>query len=354
MLSCSLRDWVVGFNYTMGIGDRDYLREEKKRFSSPIGINTSMPPVTKWILISCIVVFVLQIFLVHSHTDEQRVLMEKTGQRFGQMSYVEEWLALDKDSLMKGQVWRLVTYAFCHSRYSTFHLFVNMLLLVGVASVIERRYGSKEFLAFYLIAAVVSALVYLGMNSVMGRNGSALGASGAVMAVFALFTCLNPRAIFQLFFVIPVQARWLLVGLAAYDAWPVLKELSGAGRSSSNVAHTAHLGGLVFGLLYYKLGWSFKGWLPDNWDNGVTGDVAGRPRVKLPKKKGSRKGDTGSFGGPSFGGKLSKLVSKSTDTNQGEGFSQERVDKILDKVSEHGLSSLTDEERSFLEDAGRR
>ena len=81
----------------------------------------------------------------------------------------------------------------------------------------------------------------------------AIGASGAVIAVFMLFAWHFPRHTILVFFVIPVEVRWLVIAYAIYDLFPVLRQIGGD-VVGDGVAHSAHLGGLAFGLFYACLG----------------------------------------------------------------------------------------------------
>src|SRR5262249_36864532 len=101
----------------------------------------------------------------------------------------QEWLQLDtKKVVYEGQVWRLLTHAFCHERYFIFHILFNMLCLYWFGCTLEMLYGSREFLLFYLTAAVVAALAFVGMDLYTGSTSPGIGASGAVMAVMMLYT----------------------------------------------------------------------------------------------------------------------------------------------------------------------
>src|SRR5262249_39604855 len=80
------------------------------------------------------------------------------------VSLVQEWAELDTRKLLHGQVWRLLTHAFCHERFGVFHILFNMLFLYWWGCTIESMYGTREFLAFYLTAAVVAGLAFVGLD----------------------------------------------------------------------------------------------------------------------------------------------------------------------------------------------
>ena len=157
----------------MGIYDREYIRRDGPRFLGSLGGHGQ---VCKWLILINIVVFVLQLM---------------TGDRRN-LGPITEGLWLDVDKVMAGQVWRLLTYAFLHDREALLHIVFNMLFLWWFGHEVENIYGGKEFLAFYLAAALISSLAYVLWQLVVGAHGSALGASGAVSAVVVLVAINRP------------------------------------------------------------------------------------------------------------------------------------------------------------------
>src|SRR5579863_7911604 len=118
----------------MGVYDRDYYRNDPPGG----GVLGGVAPVCKGLIVVNVIVFVLQILTRDS--------------RSGGLS---EWLALSPGYvLQQWEIWRLLTYAFCHDPDSLLHLVFNMLFLWMMGSQIEHIYGSREFLKFYLTAAV--------------------------------------------------------------------------------------------------------------------------------------------------------------------------------------------------------
>ncbi|MCA9111241.1 MAG: rhomboid family intramembrane serine protease [Planctomycetaceae bacterium] len=286
----------------MGIESRDYLRSDDAPRS--MGGTLQGTNVVKTLIIANVVVFILQL------------LTAQTG-------LVEYWLALGPDLVTeKFQIWRLLTYAFCHSPGSIFHILMNMYILYVTGMRIQSYYGPKEFLLFYLSAAILSGLGFVLMELVLGRGGYAIGASGAVAAVFIVYAMRHPREVWLLFFVIPVQVRWLCIGFIIFDLHPVLLELAGE-EARSGVAHAAHLGGYLFGFLYERNHWHLSGLI-----SGVS-----THKYKLPRRR-------------------SHLKVYSPEDEPGN--LEARVDELLQKVHEHGEASLTDAERAFLADASRR
>jgi membrane associated rhomboid family serine protease len=300
----------------MGVYDRDYYRQE----SPGRGVMGGMAPVCKWLIAINVVVYLLQLLTA--------------GSRSGG---VTAWLDLSpEDVLRRFQFWRLLTAAFCHSPDDVWHLIFNMLGLWMFGNQVESIYGPREFLRFYLTAAFVSAIGFLGIEMVVARLTvdhipHELGASGAVMGVMMLCAMYYPTMKILIMFVIPIELRWLVAIFVVYDLYPVLRELGGA-RIMDNVAHAAHLGGLLYGFLYKRFDLRFTRLLADwSWPQltrKVRTATKHRPEhVRLyepPQEKAA-----------------------SADLNR-------RVDEILAKISAQGESSLTESEREVLKEASRR
>ncbi|MEM0897056.1 MAG: rhomboid family intramembrane serine protease [Verrucomicrobiota bacterium] len=304
----------------MGIADRDYTRHDYSGRGSGAGGLWSpghgfWTPVCKWLLIINIVVFLGQIF---------------TAQ---QGHIVTAWLGLDTALVLKGQVWRLLTMAFCHDPYGLFHIVFNMLFLVWFGRTLERMYGSGEFLRFYLAAALVASIAQVGLDLVLGTRGGAIGASGAVMGVTMLYAMHYPRQKIYIWMIIPVEIRWIVLFYVLFDLHPVLLALAGQGQDD-NIAHAAHLGGLAFGFLYHRFGWNLERVF-------LLGGKVGPPGSS-PKKKPARQPKSKKPKGPQ-----PKFTVVRSDPME------ERLNQLLDKIAAEGQSSLTEEEKKFLESASK-
>lgn len=287
----------------MGIENRDYLRDDSARYGFGPASGGGLVAV-KWLITVNIAVFVLQLL-----TSRSRVITDA--------------LALSPGSLVEHfQLWRVVTYAFCHDVGSIWHIFFNMFVLYLVGRRLEPRYGTREFLWFYMTAAVVSGLAYLLFELVLAQPGMVIGASGAVAAAFILYAIHYPHERWLIFFVFPIEVRWLCMAFIVIDLHPVLLVLGGGG-AGGNVAHACHLGGYLFGYLYYAKGWHL-------------GSAFGG--MKLPKLPRRRRDSH------------LKVYNPQRDSSELEA----RVDEILQKISAEGEASLSDEERSILSDASRR
>lgn len=270
-------------------------------------------PACKWLIVTNVVVFVLQLFT-----------LELPG------GGVTGWLMLSPDRVTGNwEVWRILTYAFCHNPDDPLHLAFNMLGLWIFGNQVESLYGQREFLRFYLTAALISGVGFLAFQMSVNRPGVAVGASGAVMAVMMLCAMYYPSMKILIMFVIPIELRWLIVIYVVYDMLPLLRELGGA-HPLDQIAHSAHLGGLLYGFLYKRFDLRYSrllaGW---NWP--------GLKRLVLPARQP----------------KNVRLYEPPEERVPTPDLSR-RVDEILAKISAQGESSLTPSEREILKEASRR
>jgi hypothetical protein len=192
-----------------------------------------------------------------------------------------------------------------------------MLTLWFFGREVEGVMGRAEFLRFYLVSIVVAGLAWVTAAQFGGAGGRLVGASGGVMAVLAAFVWYFPRQTVLIYGVLPVPA-WALGVLYFFS------DVRGAATGAGNVAHVAPLAGAAFGLLYAWRGWSLDG-LSD-----------------LPKRLRRA------------GRSLRVVRPDDADTRGDDQSLQETVDRILEKISRTGASSLTSDERDALTRASRR
>lgn len=226
----------------------------------------------------------------------------------------------------------LVTYGFIHSPGNVFHLLFNGLALFFFGRAIEARLGGREYITFFVAAVVFSGMVWSLAENASGFDPKQppvlLGASGGIAGVILLYALWYPHVQVQLMGILPVPAWLMAVIFLATD-------IQGALQRSGNVAYTAHLGGALFGFLYFKSGWRLSDWAPA-LSSGSSADRGGAGGIKsLLKRK-------------------PKLRVHCDDEDAGRDSPEDRVDEILRKIQEHGQSSLTAEERRVLERASRR
>lgn len=180
-----------------------------------------------------------------------------------------DWGALHFFMASDFHVYQFITYQFLHGGFT--HLFFNMFALWMFGNTLENIWGSKRFLLFYIVCGLGAALCQEvvqfidfeirtdwrglavlndGMREVL-NTWNTVGASGAVYGLLLAFGMLFPNSRIYLYFLFPIKAKWFIIGYA------VIELLSGF-FSSGNVAHFAHLGGMLFGLILILI-WKKKG-----------------------------------------------------------------------------------------------
>jgi membrane associated rhomboid family serine protease len=288
----------------MGLEDREYLRDEARRYGEGGGgVRFGLPGggfsgewAVRVVLITNIVVFLLQ----HATID----------------SPVTSWLRLDWDDVAAGQVWRLLTYGFCHN--NLLHILFNMYLFWIFGKRLEGIYGSREFLSFYLSALIFSGLCHLGYQLATGRSAGVIGASGGVFAVEVLAAMHFPTMIMLFMFVFPMQLRHMVMIFIGIDLLAFSRE--------DGIARAAHLGGAAFGYFYYRGSWRI---FP------LFGSLAS-PVATLKSRWRNRR---------------RKQQLQIFEPNDDE--LQQELDRILAKIKAEGEAGLSREERATLERASR-
>jgi membrane associated rhomboid family serine protease len=137
--------------------------------------------------------------------------------------------------------WQVVTYAFLHGSFN--HLFFNMLGLWMFGGELEQVWGQRRFVVFFFASVIAAALTQLLVNFVLGSGAPTVGASGGLFGLLLAFAMIFPNRIILLFFVIPMKAKWLVALYGAIELYQGVYVLN------SGVAHFAHLGGMLGGLL---------------------------------------------------------------------------------------------------------
>lgn len=216
----------------MGLYDRDWTREQDEQQGSYTAARFGLPamtPVVKWLLIINSAVFVLE-WLVSGFDTPVAFYIEK---------YFALYPATPAQTL---QAWRLVTYQFLHSGLS--HIFFNMLGLLFLGPPLERLWGSKKFLTFYLLCGVAGGLFYILLVSIgFLAPAPMVGASGAILGVLTACAILFPHFIvFFIFF--PVSIRVAAIMLICLAFLTVLLRGANAGGEA------AHLAGIAAGAIY--------------------------------------------------------------------------------------------------------
>lgn len=160
---------------------------------------------------------------------------------------------------------QLITYMFLHGGWD--HILFNMFALWMFGAILENYWGGKKFLIFYMVCGIGAAVCHLAVlyyenaqllaqfnlsdlseeqaQQIYGTiNEATLGASGAIFGCLAAFGYLFPNSLIYLYFFVPIKAKWFVLGYAAIELFSGVRSSAG-----DNVAHWAHLGGGLVGLL---------------------------------------------------------------------------------------------------------
>jgi membrane associated rhomboid family serine protease len=218
--------------------------------------------------------------------------------------------------------WSAVTYAFLHGSF--LHLLFNMLALFMFGPPVEDRLGSTRFIRLYLISILGGAALSFALLPLAG-SAVVIGASAAVFGVMLAFVLEWPDApvlIFPLPF--PVKAKWIVIFLAG------LSLVAGLLGVRDGVAHLAHLGGFAAALLYL------------------------RGSALLRTRRAPAAGPSAVLVHPSAAETARRIGPFAARRRGADAKALEEVDRVLDKISAGGLSSLTPEERRFLDEMSKR
>ena len=147
------------------------------------------------------------------------------------------------------QPWQLFTYAFLHGSFN--HLFFNMFAVFMFGFPLEKMWGSKRYAEYYGICLLGAGLIQLVVQYISGEVYPTIGASGAVFGLLLAYGVMWPNnKLILLFFPVPIKAKWFVLIYGAVEL------IFGATGAMPQVAHFAHLGGLIFGAgLLWRWGW---------------------------------------------------------------------------------------------------
>ena len=148
--------------------------------------------------------------------------------------------------------WQLVTYGFLHGGVQ--HLLLNMFALWMFGIQLENSWGSRRFSIFYFVCVIGAAMVQVIVTTMEPGPGlyPTVGASGGVFGLLLAFGMMFPNQLIYVYFVLPVKAKWLVIGYGFFELW-------GGFTGGSLIAHFAHLGGMLFGFLLIQF---WRGKLP--------------------------------------------------------------------------------------------
>jgi membrane associated rhomboid family serine protease len=259
-------------------------------------------------------------------------------------------------------VYQFLTYMFLHGGFT--HILFNMFALWMFGSVIERVWGPKKFLFYYIVCGVgagimqemvqygnyvlqgLAAYEYVNMGGAQISMDSyinmwtTIGASGAVYGILLAFGMIFPNErLFIIPFPFPIKAKWLIVG---YIAIELFSALSGPG---DGVAHMAHLGGMLFGFLLIRY-WQRHPDSSQRFGRSYGQEFFDNMKRKYEDRQRRQQR-------PDMHAEQSRRRETDEEYNQRQRQNQEEIDAILDKIRKSGYDSLTKEEKQKLFDQRR-
>jgi membrane associated rhomboid family serine protease len=246
--------------------------------------------------------------------------------------------------------WTIATYMFVHA--GLWHLAFNMLSLWMFGPRIENLWGARGFLYFYLWCGIGGAIAHL----LFAGNARLVGASAAIMGVLLAYALRWPDEEVYLFGVMPMKTRWLVVWLAAINlAMGVTSTKGGSG-----IAWFAHLGGLAFGWIYLRVSAfggldNFRRWVspvPEEPEDGIRAVPRTRPRRDRGDHAEGIDEVVAKSNAVAAKPARSAIIPRAAADSTRQ--SAERLDIVLDKISKHGIESLTTEEVRLLEEMSRK
>lgn len=280
----------------MGLYDRDYTRYNYRPPHHSSGVFPQLTEYVKILIIINVVAFVLDV-ATHSRLTANCALV---SEQFAKM------INLPAASVF-AQPWRLITFQFMHS--STGHIFMNMLGLYFLGTHFERQWGSKKFLIFYLACGLVGGLTFLLLQATgVVSGGFLVGASGGVLGLLAAAAILFPQfVVFIYFFPVPIRTAAIVIGIGY-----LFNILQGGPNAGGDACH---IGGMAAAAAYCY------------W-----------PKFKRSDFFRSFASNTQDF-------------TKHSSMSHSNTVDQAEIDQILKKIHEHGIHSLTQEERNKLKKA---
>jgi len=280
----------------MGLYDRDYTQADfqthhsyfrglpQMRFSLP-----RLTPVVKWLLIINVVVFLVSLMIPSI------------------ANFLFNWFSVYPATIgMSLQLWRVITYQFLHDINGFGHIFVNMLALFFFGPMLEKFWGSKKFLIFYLICGATGGMLYpILAHAGWLSKGPLVGASGSILGILAAGAILFPNLRVYVWGIFPMKLMVLAIIFAGISIITLLRphQFANAGGQA------AHLGGMVAGVIYV---------LSESWRNKYTSKRRTGPREK-------------------------QIMARQNI--------EVEVDHILKKVHDSGIQSLTRKEKHTLKEA---
>jgi membrane associated rhomboid family serine protease len=258
-------------------------------------------------------------------------LIQTVFERAFESSHFSEFTGLTVDGVQRGWLWSFATYPLLHT--NVLHWLGNLVTLFFLGRELLPLMGERRFAWFSAFAAICGGLMWLLVH--VKNGGVLIGATPITCALLMLFACLHPnRTMPFLFFFMPVTIKpkhlaWALAVISTLGL--AVSEIHGD-RFHLNIAHSAHLGGMLAALLYFRFVHLREWRTPD-----------GRADIELPRWL-SKKQKAAPVEAPA------KYTVNLPPPPSRESLKAE-VDRILDKINSEGFAALTAEEKRLLDDA---
>ena len=228
-------------------------------------------------------------------------------------------------------LYQLITYQFTHTEF--LHLFFNMFALFMFGRILESYWGPSRFFTYYMVTGIGAGLIQLAICYFQDIYSVTIGASGAIFGILLAFGMIFPNTPLMIIPIpIPIKAKYLVIGYGILEL-----SMGFANRAGDNVAHFAHLGGMLFGIvliLYWrKKNGNFRTANP--WNQSLTKKITNLFKKK-PKMTVHKRSET------------------DWDYNARKVEESKEIDRILEKIKYSGYDSLSEEEKKKLFDASKK
>ena len=275
------------------------------------------------------------------------------------------WLGLHFFMASDFHIYQLFTYMFMHGGFE--HIIFNMFALWMFGCVVERVWGSKKFLFYYIVCGVGAGLfqeaaqyvtymfrdlaAYDYVNTGLSRISmddylnlwTTVGASGAIYGILLAFGMIFPNErIFIFPLPVPIKAKYFVIGYAAIELGSAMF------TSGDGVAHIAHLGGMVFGFFLIRY---WRKQLDNGYHWTSTEDAFDRVRNMFGRRRNGGNGNFSYTRNDSWQPRYEQDAECTTDEKK---VSQEEIDRILDKIRKSGYDSLSQDEKQSLFDQSNK
>lgn len=286
--------------------DRDYARPEPRGGGPFYGGGLRKVSTN---IVTILIVINVAIFVLTTMTGSPHNPMESGLFRF---------MVLHTPSVRDGEIWRLFTAQYLH--WSTGHLFMNMLGLFFLGRPLAIDWGVRQFLGVYTAAGLMGNLFYVALTSGgwLEIDGVAAGASGCVLGLLGAAAVRYPHAQIWIYFLFPIKIRTAALVFAGLYVLNLISKGPNAGGDA------CHIAGLAFGAL-----WAFRG---ESWWRHA------RFRMPSPRTRSAGQASPESF----------------KERVEQRRYDAELIDRILKKVYEGGIHSLSDAEKKALHEATER